>query len=105
MQKRRCMLDGFPFEGEPYLVPKSYDKRTQKFEFENVVFCSNECAKGYLVRRFNIHPEQLSLFRMYVGHSVNVCPDPTFIVDYMYQPDNGMSIEEFRSNVQKEVKT
>ena len=99
------MTDGFPFDGEPVLLPKKFDAVKNEFVYDNVVFCSPSCLKGYVHRDISMHADRISLVSMYIHRElgidarlVTICPDPQFIQDYMYDKTNGMSIETFRAN-------
>ena len=100
---RRCMMDGFAFSGEPTLVPISYDRQKGTFVYENNVFCSPSCGKGWLFRDVHTNTDRIQLFTLYCtkvlgihGH-VNICPDTRFIREYMLEPEGGISIETFRA--------
>ena len=100
---RRCATDGYPFDGPPVLLPTSYDQRLDKFTFENLCFCSPSCAKGWLFRDAGLHPNRMQLFSLYCHRVLNmegevdICPDPRFLRDYMFDPSDGMTVAQFRS--------
>ena len=99
---RKCIMDGFAFTGEPTLVPTSYDRATDRFVYENNVFCSPSCAKGWLFRDVHNNTDRIQLFTLYckkvlcIHEQINICPDPRFIREYMYDPEKGISIDTFR---------
>jgi hypothetical protein len=100
---RRCMTDGFAFTGEPTLVPITYDLERETFLYENNVFCSPECAKGWLFRDVHNNTDRLHLFTLYckkvlgLHDTIHICPDPRFIRDYMVEPEKGITIDTFRT--------
>jgi hypothetical protein len=96
-------MDGFAFAGEPTLVPTHYDSVQGTFLYENIVFCSPSCAKGWLFRDIHQNSDRLQMFTLYCkkvlglhGH-INICPDPRFIREYMFDPVKGISIDTFRT--------
>lgn len=98
-------MDGFSFVGEPTLVPVSYDSDLDSFVFENNVFCSPSCAKGWLFRDVHNNTDRLHMFALYckkilgIQGAVHICPDPRFIREYMIDPSKGITIEAFRDRV------
>jgi hypothetical protein len=99
-----CFNDGFPFSHGPTLLPTQYDPIKKTFLFDNIVFCSPSCVKGWLYRDVHTHSERIQLFSLYcetgLGIScvdVDICPDHRFIKEYMMEPDNGITIETFRA--------
>jgi hypothetical protein len=106
---RKCIMDGFSFAGEPTLVPTSYDRDTDQFVYENNVFCSPSCAKGWLFRDVHNNTDRIQLFTLYckkvlgIHGQINICPDPRFIREYMYDPEKGISIETFRERREKHI--
>ena len=101
----RCTMDGFPFHWKPVLLPKDYDCNSGTFTYENVSFCSPECAKGYLFKDVHTHTDRIHLFSLYCRNilglktAVGVCADVASIKDYMVDPESGISIEQFRESV------
>jgi hypothetical protein len=101
--QQRCKMDGFEFDGEPTLVPVHRDRNTNRFTYENVVFCSPSCAKGWIYRDVHVHTDRINLFTLYclqelgVTENVRVCPDTRFLQVYMKDPGTGLTIEQFRS--------
>ena len=101
---KKCMMDGFPFSGEPTLVPVSYDRDRDTFLYENIVFCSPECGKGWLFRDVHNNTDRLQLFTLYckkvlgLHAHVSICPDPRFINEYMLDPAKGITLETFRTS-------
>jgi hypothetical protein len=99
---RRCIMDGFAFTGEPILVPVKYDRECETFIYENNVFCSPECAKGWLFRDVHNNTDRLHLFTLYcrkvlgLHDHIQICPDPRFIREYMVDPEKGITIDTFR---------
>ena len=102
MTSRKCIMDGFTFTGEPTLVPTGYDRETDRFVYENNVFCSPSCAKGWIFRDVHNNTDRIQLFTLYckkvlcIQEQIHICPDPRFIREYMYEPEKGISIETFR---------
>ena len=96
-------MDGFPFDGEPTLVPVAYDHQTATFTYENLQFCSPACAKGWLFRDPHTNTDRIQLLTLYcttvlgLVDPVQVCPDPRFLCDYMLEPATGLTIEQFRT--------
>lgn len=100
----KCLTDGFPFEGPPVLLPKKFDAVKNEFVYDNVVFCSPSCLKGYVYRDISMHADRIHLISMYMhrelgldARNINICPDPQFIKDYMFDKTNGLDIETFRA--------
>jgi hypothetical protein len=106
---RKCIMDGFCFDWEPTLVPIEYDREQQKFIYENNVFCSPACAKGWLFRDVHNNTDRLQLFSLYCKKVLNVCghitmcPDPRFIREYMFDPEKGITIATFRAQHQSHI--
>jgi len=98
-------MDGFAFTGEPTLVPISYDGDRDAFVYENTIFCSPSCAKGWLFRDVHNNTDRMHLFALYckkvlgIHELINICPDPRFICDYMMDPSKGITLETFREQV------
>lgn len=96
-------MDGFVFTGEPTLVPMSYDCESGTFTFENIVFCSPACAKGWLFRDIHNNTDRLHMFTLYCKNILHLqgptqmCPDPRFIHEYMADPEHGITIDTFRN--------
>lgn len=104
MTMHRCYMDGFPFETTPILLPLTYDSCTGTFTFDNIVFCSFSCAKGYLFRDMTKHADLIILLTMYARTSFNItdpiriCPDRRLIREYLYQDvPMCMNITDFRA--------
>jgi hypothetical protein len=110
MNTYRCMSDGFEFSGSPVLLPKRYDSVKNEFIYDNVVFCSPSCLKGWVYRDINIHGDNIQLISLYIhkvlgidASTVDICPDPQFIDAYMFDKTKGMSIDTFRSHNEKYI--
>lgn len=97
------MMDGFAFTGSPVLLPVKYDRVSETFLYENIHFCSAECAKGWLFRDVHNNTDRIQLFTLYcrkvlgLQEAVHVCPDPRFIREYMVDPEKGgITLDRFR---------
>lgn len=96
-------MDGFNFTGAPFLVPVKYDQQTDVYTFENLAFCSPSCAKGWLFRDIHVNSARIQLYTLYctsrlrLPDTVDICPDPRFIDEYMIDRTKGLTIQEFRS--------
>jgi hypothetical protein len=104
MNTHRCFNDGFPFSHAPTLLPTKYDQIKKTFVYDNIVFCSPSCVKGWLFRDVHTNSERIQLFSLYcekvLGLSclkVDICPDHRFIQEYMVEPEGGITIETFRA--------
>ena len=101
---KRCLMDGFEFHGEPIRMPKHYDVVRGTFTFENAVFCSLRCAKGWLFKSPFRNNDRINTFTLYhttvLGHTgpVAICPDVATLRAYMYDDTDGLSIEQFRQS-------
>ena len=100
---QRCAHDGFSFPGPAIFLPKSHDIVMNIFTYENLVFCSPSCAKGYLFHDARTTTSKIQMFSMYcrnvlgIQDNVEICPDICFIKDYMIDQRMGITIEEFRA--------
>ena len=99
----RCMMDGHTFLGEPTLLPRSYDAVTSTFTYDNIVFCSPSCAKGWIFRDIQSNTDRISIFTHYcreilgITRHVDICPDPRFLREYMATPQvDSLTIDQFR---------
>ena len=100
---QRCTMDGFTFSGEPTLLPTSFNRDQETFVYENSVFCSPSCAKGWLFRDVHINTDRIQLFTIYcrkvlgLCEPIHICPNPQFIREYMLDPEKGITIDTFRA--------
>lgn len=99
----RCRMDGHTFTGGAILVPTKYSVDRKEFQYENLVFCSPSCAKGWIFQDVRRNTDQLHLFSLYcrqvlgLSDPVEICTDPRFLQSYMSDPSQGLTIEQFRS--------
>jgi hypothetical protein len=99
-----CFNDGFPFLHAPTLLPTKYDEIKKSFLYDNIVFCSPSCVKGWLFRDVHNNSERIQLFTLYCEKvlkiscgELDICPDHRFIQQYMVDPEGGIDIETFRA--------
>ena len=96
-------MDGHTFTGEPTLLPVSYDAVKSTFTYDNIVFCSPSCAKGWIFRDIQTNTDRMGIFTHYcrevlgIKRHVDICPDPRFIREFMATPhEDSLTIEQFR---------
>ena len=96
-------MDGHTFVGEPTLVPIKYCPDRKEFQYENLVFCSPSCAKGWIFQDVRRKTDQIHVFSQYchqvlgLSEPVDICTDPRFLRSYMLDSSQGLTIEQFRS--------